>query len=501
MGMPSYGWFRRFRHQEVPEAPAPPRPPRTQAQSRARSRSPPRPALDPLRRDAPGRRGGRLIGSLPQWTGEEDQALALEEFYRDVLAASTQEALAAKLRTIHRALAGWGLVPFPPTLLTIRALGATLKRGGYRSAASYLYLLKTEAQRRGHDWPDHLQRALKDAIRSCERGLGPPTRAQPLPLHLLGRLPPGCSPWNAGGPTSPRAAVVVGAWWLMREVELATLRATHAEFTGCWTTSGLGVRLTLPASKNDQAALGASRAHSCKCVRVVRPDCPAHAVAFQFMWLQRAFPARFTDGRPDLDLPLFPDALGRAAEKSAMTATIVHAARALGVVDLADGSERVSGHSLRSTGAQGLIRLGWRHDAVQLMGRWESEAVKRYTRLAALESPVTLPAALSDLCGIPLSDVPPTDSAPSPSAEPEPAIPTPETWILNSETGMYHLPGRESDRARCGWRHLRAGIRGEVPPPWHLVTCKSCAPRLYRQLKEQARATARAVRGHPDSDL
>ena len=135
------------------------------------------------------------------------------------------------------------------------------------------------------------------------------------------------------------------------------------------------------------------------------------------------------------------------------------------------------------------------------MGRWESEAVKRYTRLAALESPTTLPTAMSELCGVPLSDVPPTDSAPSPSAEPEPTAPLPGTWILNSETGMYHLPGREHGRARCGWRHLRTGLPGEEPPPWHIVTCKSCAPRLYRRLKEQAGAAARVVRGHPDSDL
>ena len=128
-------------------------------------------------------------------------------------------------------------------------VGCFAQEGGYRSAPSYLYLLKTESQRRGFEWPDVLQRALKDAVRSCERGLGPPTRAQPLPLHLLGNLAGGVEPWCAGGPSSPRAAVVVGAWWLLREVELATLRAAHAEFSGCWMTSGLGVRLTLPAPK------------------------------------------------------------------------------------------------------------------------------------------------------------------------------------------------------------------------------------------------------------
>ena len=67
---------------------------------------------------------------LPIWLSDEDRFQALEEFHRDVLAASTLESVAAKLRTVHRALAGWGLMPFPPTLMVIRALGATLKRGG-----------------------------------------------------------------------------------------------------------------------------------------------------------------------------------------------------------------------------------------------------------------------------------------------------------------------------------------------------------------------------------
>ena len=89
-----------------------------------------------------------------------------------------------------------------------------------------------------------------------------------------------------------------------------------------------------------------------------------------------------------------------------MVATIVRAARLLGVVDSADGSERVTGHSLRPTGAQGLARLGWRTDAVRLMGRWESETVRRYTRSAALQAPTELAAIIMQLCGVTRGEVP-----------------------------------------------------------------------------------------------
>ena len=135
-----------------------------------------------------------MIGALPQWTGPDDRLAALESLERDIYAASTREAVAAKLRTVRRALGAWGLAPFPPTLETIQALGATLKRGGYRSAASYLWLYKVESQRRGFFWSDVFQRGLKDSIRSCERGIGPPTRAQALPFALLGQLPGSSSP-------------------------------------------------------------------------------------------------------------------------------------------------------------------------------------------------------------------------------------------------------------------------------------------------------------------
>ena len=68
------------------------------------------------------------------------------------------------------------------------------------------------------------------------------------------------------------------------------------------------------------------------------------------------------------------------------------AARLLQVTEPPDGSERVSGHSLRPTGAQGLTRLGLSLWQVQLMGRWGSEAVKTYVRAAAADG-VALSAA------------------------------------------------------------------------------------------------------------
>ena len=151
-----------------------------------------------------------MIGSLPQWASRDEQLLALEALERDIYAASTLEAIRAKLRTIKRALAGWGRPPFPPTVESVRELGASLKHGGYRSAASYLWLYKVESQRRGHAWVDPLQRALKDCIRSCERGLGPPFEPRHSPSGSSGFCRARCSHGCRAAPSRPETPWLSG---------------------------------------------------------------------------------------------------------------------------------------------------------------------------------------------------------------------------------------------------------------------------------------------------
>jgi hypothetical protein len=164
-------------------------------------------------------------------------------------------------------------------------------------------------------------------------------------------------------------------------MELANLRAALATLT-------LGdvptMTLSLPASKVDTAAIGVSRSHACLCGDVPQPDCPVHAAWDQHLALRSHFGARFTEGAPAVDLPFFPDTAGRPVSKSCMAATIAHAAALLGIPAVnREGTFRVSGHSLRPTGAQGLARLGLDVWAVQLLGRWGSGTVLEYVRDAA----------------------------------------------------------------------------------------------------------------------
>jgi hypothetical protein len=218
------------------------------------------------------------------------------------------------------------------------------------------------------------------------RGLGGAVRARALPLEKLGDLPGGAAPWAIGGPIHPRNAMVGGAWFLCREVELSTARAAFIELAG-FGSEAPTVTWHLPASKADPGAMGTSRTHSCSCDVDASAGCPVHAIWDQVLALQRTFPGRWSRKSGfDWDLPLFPDLSGRAVEKDAMSDTIRAAAVRLGVALASpDHTEQVTGHSLRATGAQGLARAGVEEWAIQLLGRWGSKAVRSYTRLAALE--------------------------------------------------------------------------------------------------------------------
>jgi len=116
--------------------------------------------------------------------------------------------------------------------------------------------------------------------------------------------------------------------------------------------------------------------------------------------VQRSFPERAADR----NLAFFPNQQGQVVSKRAMTETIRMAAQLLGQPLVSrDGAERVSGHSLRPTGAQGLARLGVDTWAIELLGRWGSRAVQLYVRDSAVSSAAA--RARASMLGSNLSDL------------------------------------------------------------------------------------------------
>ena len=265
-------------------------------------------------------------GSLPNWESVEHQRQALERLQKDVHASSSRPTHESHLNTMATALRVWGFSLFPPSPAKIMALGATFKEGGYRSSGNFFTSYRTEAQRHGHEITGVLHRHFEDCKRSCNRGMGGPTRARPLPFDRLHLLPFGHDPVVPGGPIHPRSALMVGAWWMTREVELATSRARMVELS--MDSAGLlAARWHLPASKTDTDAIGMARTLVCNCScppswpEAGKKICPAHIVADHL--LLRAFPDRHdSKGIPDWNLPLFPAITGGVVKKEAMVATI-----------------------------------------------------------------------------------------------------------------------------------------------------------------------------------
>ena len=86
-------------------------------------------------------------------------------------------------------------------------------------------------------------------------------------------------------------------------------------------------------------------------------------------------------------MPFFPNARGTAVSKAAMVETNVFAARFLHVALASpDRAIRISGHSLRTTGAQGFSAMGLDSWALELLGRWGGTTVRRYIREATISS-------------------------------------------------------------------------------------------------------------------
>ena len=121
--------------------------------------------------------------------------------------------------------------------------------------------------------PEHLRMVrglvLEAWGRRCDRAF--------LLLELLGNLPAGREEWEDAGPINPRAAIMMGAWWLCRELGLSTSRARMVELMV--PEEGLpSVRWHLPASKTDTMAIGMGRSLGCCCAELSRAACPVHCL-------------------------------------------------------------------------------------------------------------------------------------------------------------------------------------------------------------------------------
>lgn len=150
-------------------------------------------------------------------------ALLVRVFEQDILAQSANPTQDSRIRTYRTICKTWDVEPFPITLESIRCFGASLKAGGYRSAALYYQAILGHQARHLHIVVEPLLRsAIKDAVRSIKRGLGPAGLEDSFNAMDLTKVVPGSAlePFDISNPVHMFDVVVLGLWFMLREAEL-----------------------------------------------------------------------------------------------------------------------------------------------------------------------------------------------------------------------------------------------------------------------------------------
>eukprot|EP00434_Breviolum_minutum_P035780 symbB.v1.2.031683.t1/scaffold3685.1/size104757/8 len=175
-------------------------------------------------------------------TEADEQAFqkAVKEFEDDKMAASSLGSYNSRVKWWENRATAAGMLSFPLQRSSVRHAGVMLKAGQYRSAAIYLSAMKREHIARWHEWSDSLSQEVKDAIRSCARGLGPDKRSLAFDLMQVAKIEE-LKP-VAGGPRLPKDTaamvetfhLVAGGVGMSEDQRKAltghALRATGAQF-------------------------------------------------------------------------------------------------------------------------------------------------------------------------------------------------------------------------------------------------------------------------------
>ena len=264
--------------------------------------------------------------------GDPDQlAHAVNELRGRVHAKTALKPIKYKLmRWAELAGAAGHRDPWAFTEQLITDVMAALVKARFRSADGYLNAARQAFVSNGGQVTDTLRLLCCNLARAARRGQGPPRQSSGLPLERCGELPGGPEPCARRGPTHPKAAIVVGAWWLLREIELSVMTL------GQVTDNPAGsVHISLPASKCDAVGDGATRSHVCVCdlAPAAASICPACTVRTQVS----ARKGELGEHAHWQGEPLFPDINGARCTKAGIQATIVAAAATL---DPRSGNQR-----------------------------------------------------------------------------------------------------------------------------------------------------------------
>ena len=195
-------------------------------------------------------------------------------------------------------------------------------------------------------------------MRSIRRGLGPAGLKDSFDVSYLSNIThqEQPEPFSVENPVHMLDVVVLGLWFMLREAEIAAARLAHLTIDS--NTVSLLVPVHTPVHKTDQVGSLSMRQLNCACRYRRHHLCPWHS-AFQHLKRVRLH-GRYVEGP---SFPLVPDEAGLTPSKYKMIQHIRLVLQTAGI-------------------------------AVQLLGRWSSQAVQRYVQTSHLSVVPNLPAQL-----------------------------------------------------------------------------------------------------------
>ena len=448
----------------------------------------------------------------------------------NLLAQSTRRAMESRVKMLT-ALADRGNFPlFPLDAQKLQLIAGALRIGGYRSAGLYLdAALWHQEHRLRVPVSADLRRAAKSITKAALRGLPGSRLKQAFDLADLATLVErdvvaGSFDMNI----LPHAVdiVVLATWFMLREIEIAGARVKDVEVTPA------AVSLDIPLHKTAQGGQQelTRRSFRCVCSTAAQPLCPRCAADRHVRRLDRAEPGAY----------LFPGAGGQQRTKletAELFNMVLSAAGFQTIYTDTAGHKRFifGGHAARVAGATFLALRGVPVAIIQLIGRWSSTAVERYTQQAPLAVAPGIPAqalaaggnqpsavlgpapaqlgntqAAAAICdatpggqnsaatpvepmaapGVPAVDfsaeLPAIEFIPAPISAEKAIAPTDQStqYIMNCRTKLLHKPAADENtteraewQARCGWPYgVRQFFRLNDLPPAPSMLCRRCFP-------------------------
>ena len=391
----------------------------------------------------------------------------------DMYAQSSKKPREALWKTWCSMAAAWDLQPVPLTEELVIKVGASFKAGHYKSPQNYFSRALQEHRQMTKQHPTPFVQALiKNVIRSITRGAGPTAFKDSFEVELLNRpydvnsLCREPTYWSED-PSHSRDATLICCWWLLRGIEAAAASTKHV-----WhqqTRDELTTFITLPVQKTDPTGACVSRGHSCLCKTAphLKALCPHHAVLRHLATLRKWFPTQM-----DLPagMPLIPSPDGTTISQTQIVQLFRDTIQRTGTTMDRPGPTgeplpRFSQHSCRVSGAQFLTRLGYTVEAVQLIGRWGSDAIRRYIQEAPLQlQHITNPRT-------PQSSEINTQRLRSMVQKEVQALQH-QFWVVNPMTKVCHVPAVPEtciDNSRwvtlCGWNYGTSLYRKQLIKP------------------------------------